>query len=79
MLFAHDLAAELVLFALFLLEDHVTPLLEMAEPLVETLGLAPVEPDRGARHPLQEAAVVRNDDDGRRRTDELVFQPLDHL
>ena len=76
-LLAHDLAAELVLLALFLLEDRVAPCLEMRKALVEPARLAAVEPDGGACDALEEAAVVRDDDDRRRRAVELVFQPLD--
>ena len=47
-LLAHDLAAELVLLALLLLEDRVAPFLEMREALVQPPRPAAVEPDRRA-------------------------------
>ena len=77
MLFAHDLAAELVLLALLLLEDRVAPGFEMRKTLVEPARVAAVEPHGCPRDALQEAAVVRDDDDCRRRAVQLVFQPLD--
>ena len=76
-LLAHDLAAELVLLALFLFQHQVAPFLEMAKALVEPAGLAAVEPDGGARDALEEATVVRDDDQRRRCADKLLFQPFD--
>ena len=76
-LLAHDLAAELVLLALFFLEHRVAPRLEMRKALVEPAGLAAIQPDGGARDALQEAAVVRDHDQRRRRAVELVLQPFD--
>ena len=36
-----------------------------------------IEPHRGAAHALQEAPVVADQDDGRRRPFQLAFQPFD--
>ena len=77
MLLAHDLAAELVLVALFLLEDLVAPLLEMGKAAVEPARLTAIQPHRVAADALEETAVVRDQDQRRRGTDELFFQPLD--
>ena len=78
MFLAHDLAAELVLLALLLFEDRVAPFLEMRKTLVQAPRLAAVEPDGRPADPFEEAAVVRDDDESRRRPAELVFQPFDH-
>ena len=76
-LLAHDLPAELVLLALFFLQHRVAPCLEMGKALVEPASVAAVEPDGGARHALQEAAVVRDEDQRGGGAIELVLQPLD--
>ncbi|MDF9792882.1 hypothetical protein M2440_003583 [Methylorubrum extorquens] len=72
-----DLAVELVLVALLLLEEGVAPRLEAREALLDAAGHAAVEPDGGARQGRKKAAVVADDDEGRARALQLGFQPLD--
>ncbi len=76
-LLAHDLAAKLVLLTLFFFQHDVAPFLEMAKALVQPAGLAAIEPHGGTRHALEEAAVVRDDDQRRRGAGKLLLQPFD--
>ena len=55
MFLGDDLAVDLVLLALLLLELAVAPGLEFGEAAVERAGAAAIEPDRVARKVLQES------------------------
>jgi hypothetical protein len=66
-----------VVLALFLFEYHVTPALECSETLLERPGDAAVEPYRAAREPLEQPAVMADQDDARAHAGQLAFQPLD--
>lgn len=72
-----DLAVELVLVPLLLLEEGVAPRLEAGEALVDPARLAPVEPDRGPRQGREEAPVVANQHEGRAGALQLDLEPLD--
>jgi hypothetical protein len=74
---ALDRLAELVLFQLLGLQYLVAPGFEMAEATVEAARLAAVEPDGGVGDLFEEAAVVRDDDEGRAGRLQLAFQPFD--
>jgi len=60
-----DLAVELVLVPLLLLEEGVAPRLEAGEALVDPARLAAVEPDRGPGQRREEAPVVADESEGR--------------
>ena len=77
MLFGDDLAVELVLFALFLRQQHVAPFLEMAEATLDAAGAAAVEPDRGARQRRKKAAVMADDHQRGAPRIEVALQPFD--
>src|SRR5690606_36319999 len=49
MLFAHDLAVELMALLFFLLQHFVAPDFERPKALLDAAGNATVEPDRGTR------------------------------
>ena len=72
-----DLAAELVLLALLLLQHRVAPGLERLETLVEDPGDAAVEPDRAARDALEQPAVMADQHDAGAHPGQLALQPLD--
>src|SRR5690606_33360402 len=64
-LLALDRLAELVLLQLLRLQNLVAPGLEVAEAPVQPARLAAIEPDGGVGDLFEEAAVVRDDDEGR--------------
>ena len=72
-----DLAAELVLLALLLLQHRVAPGLECRETLVQRAGDAAVEPDGGARDALEQPAVMADQHDAGAHPGQLALQPLD--
>ena len=76
-LFHRDLAAELVLLTVFLIEDGVAPGFKSGEPLVQGAGDAAVEPDRRAREPLQQPSVVADQHDSGAHRGQLALQPFD--
>ncbi len=77
MLFGDDLAVELVLFALFLRQQHVTPFLEMSKTAFDAARAAAIEPDRRARQRREEAPVVADDHQRRAAGVEIALQPFD--
>ena len=77
MFLGDDLAIELVLFAFFLGEQIVAPLLEGGKAAVDLPHRAAIKPRRGARQIGQEAAVMADDHQRRLARGEVVFQPFD--
>jgi hypothetical protein len=76
-LLVDDFAVELVLVALFLRQHLVAPGLEGAEPTIDLLDLAAVEPRGRARQVGQETAVMADDDQRAAPAREFAFQPFD--
>ena len=76
-LLAGDLAVELVAFELLLRQHLVAPGLEGREAALHAPRAAAIEPDDGAREPLQEAAVVADEDERRGHRLKLALQPFD--
>ena len=66
-----------MLLARLLLQHRVAPGLERNEALVEYPGDAAVEPDRGARKPLQQAPIVTDQHDTGAYPGQFALQPFD--
>ena len=77
MFFGDDLAVQLVLFALLLGQQHVTPFLEMGEAPFDASRATAVEPNRRARQVREKAPVVTDDHEGRAPGVEVALQPFD--
>ena len=76
-LFPRDLAAELVLLLVFLIQDRIAPGLEGGKPLFEGACDATVEPDRCSRELFQQSSVVAYQDHSGAHLGQLPLQPLD--
>jgi len=72
-----DLAAELVAFAFFLVENLLAPGLEFREAAIEPAGQAAVEPDDRAREAFEQSAVVADEHEAGAQPAEFLLQPLD--
>ena len=62
---------------LLLLQHRVAPGFEGGETPVQRAGDAAVEPDGGARQPLQQPPVVADQHDARAHPRQFLLQPLD--
>ena len=78
MLFAHDLAVELVAVFFFLLQHLVTPAFKCRKTLLDTAGHAAVEPDGGAGEVGEEPPIMADQHQRRADLAEFILQPLDH-
>ena len=72
-----DLAGELVVVAFLLLQHLVAPGFELGEAALHAAGGAAVEPHHGAAEPLQQAAVMADQHQGRAQAGQFRFQPGD--
>ncbi len=77
MLFTGNLAPQLVVIALFLFENLVTPFLEMSKALFQTTRDAAIKPDSRPADIFQKAPVMRDENNGRANLAKLAFQPFD--
>jgi hypothetical protein len=75
--FGEDLAIQFVAVPFFLLQHLVAPRFKIAEAPLQPPDLPTIEPERGARKILQEAAVVAHQHEGRAHARQLRFQPFD--
>jgi len=76
-LFADDLAVELVAGSILFIEHGIPPRLEGAEAAAQPARRAAIEPDGRVGQVGQESPVVADDHQGRAQTGELRFQPFD--